>query len=201
MAGRAVTEAFTLDPSALTTAQLLREISSLEKLTAQRMDAIEKAVTVAHENLVRVPTEVDKAIGHLKEVVNGRLHTVDEKFRSIDKQFIERDVRVEQAANDTKTRVEAAFASQEKSAAKQAESFGLSIGKSESATTKQIDQLGLLIQQNTKALDDKIGDIKDRLTRIEGTGKGRGDVWGWIVAAIGAFAAVVSIAFALTRAA
>jgi uncharacterized protein YgbK (DUF1537 family) len=183
-----VSETFTLDPSALTTAQLLREVSSLEKLTAQRMDAIEKAVTVAHDNLVRVPTEVDKAIGHLRAVMDGRLDTVDEKFRSVQTQFSERDIRVEQTALGTKTAVEAALAAQEKAAAKQAESLAVSIGKSDAATTKQID-----------SLNEKINDVRDRLTRIEGAGKGRGDMWGWIVAAIGAFAAVVSIAFAVMR--
>lgn len=181
------------DPSALTTQALLREITSLEKLTAQRMDAIEKAVTVAHENLVRVPTEVDKAIGHLKEVMVVKFETTEERFSSIHTQFRERDVRVEQTAKDTKTAVDAALAAQEKSAGKQAESFGLSIGKSEAATTKQIDQLGVLIQQNTKATDDKITDLKDRITRIEGTGRGRGEMWGYIVGGVSVLAALVAI--------
>jgi DNA anti-recombination protein RmuC len=187
---RKVSEPFPVDPSTLTTAQLLREVASLEKLVNQRMDAIEKAVTVAHENLVRVPTEVDKAIGHLREVMLEKFATMSERFTNIQTQFDERDVRVEQTAKDTKTAVDAALAAQEKSAGKQADSFALSIGKSETATTKQIDQLVQLIQQDRKATDDKVADIKDRLTRIEGTGQGRTDMWGWILAGVVALVAV-----------
>jgi hypothetical protein len=52
--------------------------------------------------------------------------------------------------------------------AEQNRSFALATGKSETATMKQIDALGLAIQTANKGLDDKIADMKDRLTRIEG---------------------------------
>jgi hypothetical protein len=48
----------------------------------------------------------------------------------------------------------------------------LAISRSEAATVKQIDQMGLLIQTGSKTVDDKFSDIKDRLTRIEGKGEG-----------------------------
>jgi len=168
-------------------------IAELEKLMTQRMEAIEKAVSVAHEDLVRVPTAMDKAIGNLREVVDGKLDTIYEKLTGVGTQFRERDVRVAQTALDTKTAVDAALAAQKELANKQAESFGLSIGKSEAAVTKQIDQLGVIIQQNTKASDDKIADIKERLTRIEGAGKGRGEMWGWLIGAVGLLAAIIAL--------
>lgn len=180
------------DPTEKTTESLLREISSLREVLeskiegqrdvlATRIDGMAKAVELLQVITDRQPLDVDKKIAHLQ-----KLH--EEKFHSIDVQFRERDVRVEQTAKDTKTAVDAALAAQEKSAGKQADSFALSIGKSENATTKQID-----------ALDEKINDMKERVTRIEGAGKGRGDVVGWIVAGITTLAAVISIAFALTR--
>ena len=52
--------------------------------------------------------------------------------------------------------------------AEQNRSFALATGKSETATMKQIDALGLAIQTANKGLDDKIADMKDRLTSIEG---------------------------------
>jgi len=58
------------DSSLLTTQYLEREIKHLEKLLTQRIDSVDRAVIVAHENLVRVPTEVDKAISHLHDVVD-----------------------------------------------------------------------------------------------------------------------------------
>lgn len=180
------------DPTLLTTQQLIREIAALREIVESkiegqrevleaRIDGMDKAIRLLQAISDRVPSDVDSKVAHLRT-----LH--EEKFHSIDIQFKERDERVEQTAKDTKTAVDAALAAQEKSAGKQADTFALSIGKSENATTKQID-----------ALDEKLNDMKERVTRIEGAGKGRGDAVGWIVAAISALAAVFSIVFALTR--
>ena len=159
------------DPTVLTTAALLREIGNLESRVMSRIDGIEKAVAVAHEDMVRVPTAVDKAVEQLRALTWGRFDTVDVKFHGITNQFTERDVRVEQTARDTKTAVDAALAAQEKAAGKQTDAF-----------TKQID-----------ALDDKISDIRDRQITSEGTGKGRGDVWGYVAALAGLLIALAAI--------
>lgn len=180
------------DPTLLTTQALVREIAALREVLeakidgernvlATKIDGMAKAVELLQVISDRQPQDVDKKVTNLRI-----LH--EEKFHSIDVQFHERDVRVEQTAKDTKTAVDAALAAQEKSAGKQADSFALSIGKSENATTKQID-----------ALDEKINDMKDRLMRIEGVKTGRGDVWGFVVGAVGLVAAVIGIVFALTR--
>lgn len=153
------------DPSALTTQQLWREIQNLKELLETRISSIEKSIEVAHEDLVRVPTDVQKQVGNLKE-----LH--EEKFRSIEVQFRERDVRVEQTSRDTKTAVDAALAAQEKAVGKQNESFSLSTAKSEESFTKQIDALFQLLQTNTKSIETQIGELKDRLNRGEGRGEG-----------------------------
>src|SRR5678815_1410526 len=141
------------DPTLLTTEALKREISALKELVTTRLDAMDKAMSIFSENLQRTPTDTDKQIGHLKELIFGRFDTVEEQFSSVQTQFTERDVRVADNARDAKTAVDAALAAQKEA-----------IWKSENGTTKQIDQLGVLIQQSTKASDDKFGDIKDRLT-------------------------------------
>lgn len=169
-----------MDPSSLTTQQLWREIASLKELLETRIEAVEKAIDVAHDDLVRFPTDIDKSVTTLKELhekwfmekFSGIETLLIEKYTGIEKQFNERDVRVEQTARDTKTAVDAALAAQEKAVGKQNESFALSITKSETAIAKQIDQQGLLIQQNAKSFDDKINDIKDRITTIEGIAVG-----------------------------
>jgi hypothetical protein len=91
-----------------------------------------------------------------------------EKFTSIGVQFSERDARVQQAAYATKDQVETALNSAKEAATEQNRSFATSTSKSEAATTKQIDTLATGVQTVTKGLEDKISDLKDRLTRIEG---------------------------------
>ena len=143
-----------IDPSSLTTQQLWREILNLRELLESRIISIEKSIEVAHDDLVRVPTDVQKQVGNLKE-----LH--DEKFRSIQVQFDERDTRTEQKDRDTKIAIDAAF-----------QSASLAVAKSEAVTTKQIDQQGTLIQTTAGGLSGQIGDLKERLTRLESQGIG-----------------------------
>ncbi len=188
------------DPTLLTTQQLLRELSALdEKLTVriggmfssieQRLNAMDKATILLNDNVTRVPTAVDKEISHLRE-----LH--DEKFSSIDKQFAERDVRVEQTARDTKVAVDAALQAAKEATGEANKAFALSIAKSEAATSKNIDQQGTLIASSTAALDSKITDVKDRLTRLESGALGRNsgfkDIWGYIIGGFGAVVLAVS---------
>lgn len=161
------------DPTLLTTEALKREIASLKEVVFTRLDGMDKAVSIFREDITRVPTDTDKQIQHLKELVLETFEVVHEKFRSVQTQFVERDVRVEQTAKDTKIAVDAALTAAEKAVGKQNESFSLSINKSEAATTKQIDQLGQVIQSETKALLGFINDMKDRLNRIEGQDVGK----------------------------
>lgn len=142
------------DPSALTTQQLWREIQNLKELVEARIDSIEKSIQVAHDDLVRVPTDVQKQVGNLKELIDQRFMQEgalrDEKFASVQKQF-----------DGNKTAVDAALA-----AVKEAGN------KTESAFIKQIDQLVLLFNTSTKALEVQIDDLKGRLNRGEGRGEG-----------------------------
>jgi len=154
------------DPTVLTTQQLQREVAALKEIIFTRLDANDKAVQLLHEDVTRVPTDTDKQIAHLKE-----LH--DEKFQSIENQFKERDVRMEQEARNNKISLDAALQAAEKAVNKQNETFALSINKSENATNKQIDQQAALIHTSNNALESKISDLKDRVTIIEGKSSGQ----------------------------
>jgi hypothetical protein len=186
------------DPTILTTEQLVREILHLKEFVMTRFDAMDKAMTLFNDNITRVPTDTDKQIQHLKE-----LH--DEKFGSIQVQFAERDTRTEQTSRDNKVAVDAALQAAKEAVGEQNKSSGIAISKSEASTSKQIDQLVTMITTTTKGTDDKIDDIKDRLTRIEGKGEGADKaqtvqytsssytvaVIGIVIAALGILAGVV----------
>lgn len=72
------------------------------------------------------------------------------------------------------------------------DSNAAAIAKTEAGFTKQIDGIAALIASAVKSLDDKIVDLKERLDRGEGHGKGLSDGWGWLVGAAGLAFAIMS---------
>lgn len=168
------------DPTKLTTEQLYRETGALREVLETRLagevnalriaietrlDGIDRATALRGETITAIVPRIDEKVAAIAGIY-------DEKFAGIQTQFRERDTRVEQTARDTKVAVDAALQAAEKAVGKQNESFALSQSKSETAVVKQIDQQGLLIATSTKALDEKIDDCKERLTRLEGRGEG-----------------------------
>jgi hypothetical protein len=171
------------DPTILTTQQLNREMALLRELVdvkfaeanqqsimrhemlKVRLDGMDKAIGLVQSEADRLPSHVDEKIAALKEI-----H--EEKFASIQTQFFERDVRTEHTSKDSKIAVDAALQAAKEAVAAQNSSNSIAIAKSETGTTKQIDQMGLLIQTGNKAADDKITDLKERITRLEGRDEG-----------------------------
>jgi hypothetical protein len=131
------------DPTHLTTQQLLRELSSLRELLFSRLDAMDKATVLLSETVNRTPTIVQTEISHVRELV-------DEQFRNVQGQFTERDTRMTLASKAAQEALDAALAAAAKAAEKTEQNF-----------TKQIDN----------ALD-RIGEIKERIDRGEGSAAG-----------------------------
>jgi hypothetical protein len=176
------------DPTVLTTQQLLREVSSVRDIIESRLDGMDKAITLLQAAIDRSPS--------IAEIYAE----FQEKFNSVKTQFKERDTRTEQTSKDSKVAVDAALQAAKEAVGEQNKSSALAIAKSEAATTKQIDSITTLIQTNQKAIDDKITDVKDRITGIEGRSQGVGTSVGifigigglvvGVIAAIAAFAVV-----------
>jgi hypothetical protein len=137
----------------------------------ERFDAIDKATGLAHDDMVRVPTQVDKATGALRELLEQSIARqvgeirgeftklaarTDERFIAVAAQFAERDTRTDQRASDTSKAVDAAFAANKEAMVEIKAGF-----------TKQLD--GIISNTNTKmtSLEGNIADQKDRLTIIE----------------------------------
>lgn len=134
--------------------KLLEEkITGTEQLLHSEIHNIEKAIELAHADLVRLPTDIDKAIGSLERLQN-------EKFKGIDQRFVDNDKALQ-----------AALKSQQEA-----------VSKSEFAFTKQTDGLQL-----------QINDLKERVLRSEGSTSGKKDFWGYVVAAIMALIAIVTL--------
>jgi cation transport regulator ChaB len=157
----------TPDPTTLTTAQLIRQVQAERDYVDAQLDVIRErlrgidvATKLLNETVNRVPTDVQIAVEHLKE-----LHA--ERFASVDKQFAERDTRAERESRDNKVAVDAAFAAQKEAAAKQDEGNQKAIDKSERTTNETILKNEQLAKTETKATNDKVEDIKDRVSKME----------------------------------
>ena len=174
------------DPSLLTTQQLLREITMLRELIETRLDGMDKAIELLQTSTDKFPSVVNEEIKQLEALHN-------EKFHSIEVQFSERDTRTEQTSRDSKVAVDAALQAAKEAVGEQNKSSALAIAKSEAATTKQIDQIGFLINTTALGVNDKIDDIKTRITSVEGHSKGLGDGWGFIVGAGGVVLAIIAV--------
>lgn len=157
------------DPTPLTTQQLLRENMWLRELLEARikgiegrMEASDEAVRLLQRFADRTPTTMDvgNAVERLREVAF-------EKFTGVQTQIRERDVVIEKAATDVKSAVDAAFAASKEVVSEQNKSNALSTAKSEAGFTKQIDLLNDSNRASMKAVEDKIDDIKERITIIE----------------------------------
>jgi hypothetical protein len=136
-------------------------IKDVKEIFETRLVGMDRTIILLQDTQNRFPMLMDEKLNQLRS-----LH--QEKFASIGVQFAERDTRTEQTAAGVKIAVDAALQAAKEAVAEQNRSFALATGKSETATMKQIDALGLAIQTANKGLDDKIADMKDRLTRIEG---------------------------------
>lgn len=157
----------TPDPTALTTAQLLREMASLREIMDVRTDGVERSLEQ------QLAAAVELILSRIKNVAD----VSNERFLGIATQFLERDTRTEQAAQESRISLDAALAAAKEAVSEQNKANSLAIGKSEDATKERLDALQLLFSTSNKSLEDKISDAKSRLDsgggREQGTAETR----------------------------
>ena len=178
------------DPTLLTTQALMREVNGLKELIAIRIEALDRAITLLQEDFKCGP-----AVSVIEERVNSLVKLTDEKFISLQAQFHERDNRREQTSHA----VEAALQAAKEAVSEFNKSGAQAIAKSEASTIKQIDQIAILLQNINKASDDKISDVKDRLTMIEGRSGGQGTLIAYMCAGLGMVGMLVGAMYAITH--
>jgi hypothetical protein len=151
------------DPTALTTAQLLREQSSLREIMEVRINGVERSLEQ------QLAAAVELILSHIKNVAD----VSNERFSGIATQFLERDTRTEQAAQESRISLDAALAAAKEAVSEQNKANSLAIGKSEDATKERLDALQLLFSTSNKSLEDKISDAKSRLDSGGGQEQGK----------------------------
>jgi chromosome segregation ATPase len=121
----------------------LSDDTDLGKILA-RLDAIEATARAAHEDLVRVPTLLDRAASTAREFEDERHHR-------------QRDFTESRFQINTER-----FASMQEV-----------LRKSEAMFSKLHDELAENVQRNVGRADDKVNDLKERLTAFESKMGGR----------------------------
>jgi hypothetical protein len=152
----------------LTTEELRRDVSALREILQARLDGMDRAAVVLSDTVTRTPTAIQTAISHLKE-----LH--DEKFSSIELQFLERDVRTGQAATASAQALAAALQAAKEAVFEQAQAAAKAADKTELSFTKQIDLLLAQIKALSDTFTDRLAELKERIDRGEGTASGQQD--------------------------
>ena len=116
------------------------------------------------EQLLR---EVDRVKELMTSELRGLASVIEERFGSVGTQFdlVERQ-RVEQK-KDTKDAVDAALAAAKEAVKEQTTASGMSIAKSETATSEQLKQLNVTFTTAILGVNDKFDDLKERVGRIE----------------------------------
>jgi hypothetical protein len=186
------------DPTELTTAALLREVANVRELVEnrigatretveaklqgntdvllQRLDGMDKAIELLQRTTDQLPGQIKDAVDTLRGLHSEKFDNLsalmEEQFKGVQTQFRERDTRTEQSSKDSKVAVDAALQAAKEAVGEQNKSSALAIAKSEAATNKQLDQIGTIMNATTNGLNDKIDDLKTRLTTVEGRWQG-----------------------------
>lgn len=186
------------DPSTLTTEQLRHELAGVLRLIETRLDGYDKANTILADNVNRVPTLLDREILRITQLF-------DEKFASsrnevaaltiaMNTRFEERDVRGRASETAASTAIAAALAALKEMIALQNTANAAAISKSEVGTTKEIDNIKLILANTVKTTDDKISDMRTN-RRLD-----VGSIVGIVLGIAGVVSLVVTLITFATRA-
>lgn len=183
----------TPDPTRLTQEAVDRAVANLKEIFGARFEAQDKLIERLRMQLDgRTQITVD-AISELRilleQAIKGLSDLTSEQFKGVASNFAGRDVALAAALLAQKTAVD-----------EQNKSNALSISKSDAATAKQIDTIAANIDTKTGAISDKVADLSSRVQAIESRALGVTDnrdnnsaTFGYVVGAIGALAALLSI--------
>lgn len=167
-----------------------RDLAALKDLIETRLEAMDRAQALFQENLVRVPTETQRAVGTLQSLM-------DEKFRSVEMQLSLRDKSVAETAALNATALSAALAASKEAVSEQNKSFSLSINKSELATTKLLDAQAEAMRTLGSVMADKLNDLKITQSLVAGGTAGKASLWGFAIGGIGVVISIVTVVLSL----
>lgn len=204
------------DPSTLTTQQILREVAALKELVMVRLDAMDKAVEVFNENLTRVPTETQKSVTALSDLIHQRFLTQNALVEGYRLQYMEKfgdmnrvhaqqeDIRLEQKSDGQKS-IDSALNATNDALRESKAAADAALAKTESGFKDQINSQYATVTATLNATTNLVNDVRTRVDKIEAVKLGaaenrsnaRLDV-GSLVGLVGMAIAIVSIVIVIT---
>ena len=181
--------------------QLRREAESMLALINARLTGIETAATKFEANLQRVPTDTQKEVGNLKELIGANLQALRDQFDQSDKRYT-------LVSSDSKQAVADALAAQQKSTSDAFDAQQKLVDKQDIFTKNAIDALGVLLSQTASSQGQQLNDLKDRVGRTETAVQGSitasaaknttaGQITAYIVAAVAVLSLVLTTLFSV----
>jgi hypothetical protein len=156
-----------VDPTLLTTEQLLREIANLKAIFDGQLDTLRERLNGMDRATELTGLSLRTMAGDLDDKRHGLEMVIDEKFATVDQKFDDLAARTAEQKADTKAAVDAALQAAKEAVGQQTEASERSIAKSEAATTKQIDGVIQLLSTSGAATGESISDLKSRMDRME----------------------------------
>ena len=123
--------------------------------------------------------QLDREVASLKEIIFTRLAGMEalsgQRLDEIQRQFLDQSEKFGVITQASKEAVEKALASAKEAIVEQNRASDLATTKSEANFTKAIDQQRQIIESQSKSNDVQVGDIKERLNKLEGMALGKFD--------------------------
>jgi hypothetical protein len=152
--------------------ELAAAIAGLRELLVARIDGMDQATKLLADNFAKLPSDIDRAVGSLKEILDGDIDRVKEvltgETRQVSAVTEEKFAAVDALFASNATALTAALAAQEKAVAEQNKSNTLAIDKSEQATKETIAANAAQTTTGLSGLSTALDDLKQRIVRLEG---------------------------------
>lgn len=159
-----------------------------------RLDAMDKATNLLHQDFVRVPTDMDRSIKHLHDLVQSQMNAIKEGMATLYRQWEQRQEVLNERFADRDRNIAIIFSERDKRAEALMRAQLDAITKMENNFTKLIEQGAETGAAGIKGVTDSLNDVKSRLDRGEGHFSGIGSSWGILIGAAGIVVAIFTVA-------
>ena len=156
------------DPTVLTTQALDRESGHLRELVSQRLNAVDRqreTFVASHgQEMDLLNRERSEQFLALRELLMQRIDALD---TLVDTRFNLLELQRSEQKSDTKAAVDAALSAAKEAVKEQTTASALSIAKSETATTKQLEQQQATTTTAVEALRRADDELKERIQDVD----------------------------------